>query len=60
MVREEFERLKKSPSDHAALWAELCKLTDNGTVGAKWKALSDNCRNKVNQFARRVGAKAFA
>lgn len=60
MVREEFERLKKSPSHHAALWAELCKLTDNGTVGAKWKALSDNCRNKVNQFARRAGVNTFA
>ena len=60
MVREEFERLKKAPSDNAALWAELSKLTDNGTEGAKWKALSDNCRNKVNQFARRAGAKAFA
>jgi hypothetical protein len=60
MVREEFERLKKAPSHNAALWAELFKLTDNGTAGAKWKALSDNCRNKVNQFARRAGAKAFA
>jgi hypothetical protein len=60
MVREEFERLKKVPSDNAALWAELCKLTDNGTEGAKWKALSDNCRNKVNQFARRAGARGFA
>jgi hypothetical protein len=60
MVREEFERLKKAPSRNAALWAELSKLTDNGTEGAKWKALSDNCRNKVNQFARRAGAKAFA
>jgi hypothetical protein len=60
MVREEFERLKKAPSHNAGLWAELCKLTDNGTEGAKWKALSDNCRNKVNQFARRAGARAFA
>lgn len=60
MVREEFERIKNAPSHNAALWAELLKLTDNGTEGAKWKALSDNCRNKVNQFARRAGAKAFA
>ncbi len=60
MVREEFERLKKTPAHNAGLWAELGKLTDNGTEGAKWKALSDNCRNKVNQFARRAGAKIFA
>lgn len=60
MVREEFNRLKKAPAHNAGLWAELCKLTDNGTEGAKWKALSDNCRNKVNQFARRAGAKTFA
>lgn len=59
MVREEFERLKRTPSHNAGLWAELCKLTDNGTEGAKWKALSDNCRNKVKQFARRAGAKTF-
>lgn len=59
-IREEFNRLKNTPSLHAALWTELCRLTDNGTDGAKWKALSDNCRNKVNQFARRAGAKVFA
>jgi hypothetical protein len=58
-IRVEFERLRNNPSLNAALWNELCKLTDDGTDGAKWKALSDNCRNKVNQFARRSGAKVF-
>ena len=60
MVRKEFERLKKKPSRNAALWAELGKLTDHGTEGAKWKALSDNCRNKLNQIARKTGARPFA
>lgn len=60
MVRKEFERLKKDPSRNAALWAELGKLTDHGTEGAKWKALSDNCRNKLNQIARKAGTRPFA
>ncbi len=60
MVREEFEQLKKDPSRHAGLWAELDARTDFGTEGAKWKVLSDNCRNKVKQLARRAGGKTLA
>ena len=60
MVREEFERLKKNPTHHAGLWAELGRRTDHGTEGAKWKALSDNCRNKVGQLARRAAGRTFA
>jgi len=53
MLRDEFDRLKKNPALNAALWAELGRSTNEGTEGARWKALSDNCRNKLNQLARR-------
>ncbi len=60
MLREEFDRLKKNPSLNMALWHELGRSTLKGEDGARWKALHDNCRNKVNQLARRAGAKTFA
>ncbi len=59
MLREEFDRLKKNPVLNAALWAELGRSTDHGTEGARWKALSDNCRNKLNQLARRAIPERF-
>ena len=59
MLREKFDQLKKNPALNAALWAELGRSTDQGTDGARWKALSDNCRNKLNQLARRIGPENF-
>lgn len=53
-LRKYFDRLAKDTSINAALWSELCKRTDNGTDAAKWKAFSDNCRNKLSQLARRM------
>ena len=60
MLRAKFDRLKKKPSTDAALWTELGRLTADGTDGAKWKALSDNCRNKMHQLARRPSGGSFA
>lgn len=59
MLREEFDRMKKKPALNAALWAELGRSTNQGTEGARWKALSDNCRNKLNQLARRAMPESF-
>lgn len=59
MLREEFDRLKKNPALNAALWTELGRSTNQGPEGARWKALSDNCRNKLNQLARRAMPESF-
>lgn len=60
MLREQFDKLKTKPSLNAALWTELGRSTNQGTEGQRWKALSDNCRNKLNQLARRSVGESFA
>lgn len=59
MLREEFDRLKKNPALNAALWTELGRSTNQGPEGARWKALSDNCRNKLKQLGRRAMPEGF-
>jgi len=60
LLREEFTRLQKNPARNTALWQELGRSTRKGEAGGRWKALHDNCRNKVNQLARRASATTFA
>jgi hypothetical protein len=51
MVRREFDRMRKNPTHNPALWQELEKITDHGTVSAKRAALDKYCFNKLKQIA---------
>jgi hypothetical protein len=51
MIKREFDRMRKNPTDNPALWQELERITNDGTDSAKWHALEKYCFNKMKQIA---------
>lgn len=50
-VHSEFTRMRQDPCRNPALWEELRKATDNGSVSARKAAFDKYCFNKLQQIA---------
>jgi hypothetical protein len=53
LVHREFDWMKKYPRHNPALWRELEKITDHGTLSARRVAFEKYCFNKLEQIAGR-------